>query len=94
MISSVADLEPARAVTVALRFVFRSTRASPLASVVATVADRLPPVVEKLIGVFRSLLPLMSITDAISVTVPPPDGTDVALALSTTVSEAAAPTVI
>jgi len=94
MILSVADFAAARAVTLASRFVVSSTLASPLASVFATVADKVPASDEKFTGILRSLLPLMSRTDAIRVTVPPPTGTCVGEAFNTTVSDAAAPTVI
>jgi hypothetical protein len=94
VIRSVVDFAPTRAVTVASRFVVSCTWASPLASVVATVADKVPASVENVTGVLISLFPAASSTEAMSVTVPPLAGTDVELALSTTLSVAAPPTVI
>ena len=90
----VAVFEPALTVTVAVRFVVNVTLALPLASVIATVDDSVPAVVLNVTGTPTRRFPFASSAVAISVTVPPVDGTFDGEAETTTVLTFAPPIVI
>src|SRR5215211_7770403 len=68
------SLPPALAVTSAVRVVLSVTRASPLESVFAVCAERVPAVVLNVTGTSLMRLPDASIAEATIVAVPPVDG--------------------
>src|SRR5688572_1527457 len=85
-------LSPANAVTFASRLVVSVTRASPLLSVRATVADSVPASALNVTGTPVKRLPAASSAEPMSVMVPPLAGTRDGEAVSTTELAAAAPT--
>jgi hypothetical protein len=94
LIVAVAVFEPAAAVTVAVRFVVNCTRASPVLSVFATLAESVPAVVLNVTGIPTRRLPFVSSTVAINATVPPLGGTVDGDAVSARLFAAAAPIVM
>lgn len=85
-------LVPAVTVITVVRFVVRLTRASPLASVVADVALKVPKSAEMDTGVLLIGLPPPSNRPAITVTVPPVTGMLIGSVRTETRSAAAVPT--
>ena len=92
MLTAVDVEPPAVAVTLAGLFVVRVVRATPAVSVFATAELKEPAVVENVTGTPAMGLPDTSTTTAVTVVLPPVDGTDVGLALTLTRAAAAAPT--
>ena len=95
------EATPADALTVVVRLVDSCADARPFASVPTTVADSAPfpvavPVVPvsmaNVTGTPASTLPLVSLTTALMVVVPPVDGSAAGLALTEMAPTAAAPT--
>jgi hypothetical protein len=83
---------PATAVTVAAAVVVSVVWTMPFASVLAFVGVTVPEVVENPTGMTRSGLPDASVTTAVIVVLPPPNGTDAGLAVRATRPTAAVPT--
>src|SRR5918994_2848306 len=94
MLTAGEVVPPAVAVTLAALLVVNVVRAIPAVSVFATAELNVPAVVAKLTGTPARGLPDASTTDAVMVVLPPPDGTDVGLAVRLTRPVAAAPTEI
>ena len=92
IVTSADFVPPAVADTVAVLFVVSVVRAMPVLSVLTTGALNVPDVVVKVTGTPAIELPEASTTTALSVLVPPFEGTDVGLADTVTRPAAAAPT--
>ena len=85
-------VEPATAVTTADAAVVSVVATMPFVSVFTFVGVTFPAVVENATGMDLRGLPAASVTTAVIVLVPPPNGTDAGLAVSATRPTAAVPT--